>query len=100
MTIPCLRFGTALLCCQPGLAVVFTPSHCPLVGTRHTPPTPKPHRTTTTSTGKYSVDRLPPGPRGNLFRQLLPGIQPVLTTLEAVAGSRRKTMSQVCVYCC
>jgi pyridoxine 4-dehydrogenase len=45
--------------------------------------------------GKYSLDRLPPGPRGSLFRQLLPGIQPVLTTLEAVAGSRRKTMSQV-----
>jgi len=45
--------------------------------------------------GKYSLDRLPPGPRGNLFRQLLPGIQPVLTTLEAVADSRRKTMSQV-----
>lgn len=51
-------------------------------------------------TGKYSLDRLPPGPRGNLFRQLLPGIQPVLTTLEAVADSRRKTMSQVAINWC
>jgi hypothetical protein len=41
------------------------------------------------------MDCLPPGPRGNLFRQLLPGIQPVLNTLEVVASSRRKTMSQV-----
>jgi pyridoxine 4-dehydrogenase len=49
-------------------------------------------------TGKYSLSELPPGPRGNLFRQLLPGIQPLLTTLEAVANSRRKTMSQVATH--
>lgn len=41
------------------------------------------------------MDKLPAGPRGSLFRQLLPGIQPVLSTLEAVADSRRKSMSQV-----
>jgi pyridoxine 4-dehydrogenase len=41
------------------------------------------------------MEKLPAGPRGNLFRQLLPGIQPVLSTLEAVADSRRKSMSQV-----
>lgn len=45
--------------------------------------------------GKYSMDNLPKGPRGVLFKQLLPEIQPLLATLEAIAKSRRKTMSQV-----
>lgn len=46
-------------------------------------------------TGKYSSSNLPQGPRGSLFRQLLPGIAPVINTLEVIAKSRRKTMSQV-----
>ena len=45
--------------------------------------------------GKYSETALPPGPRGILFKQLLPEIQPVLRVIEDVAKSRRKTMSQV-----
>lgn len=45
--------------------------------------------------GKYSEDKLPPGPRGLLFRQLLPEAKPLIATLEAVAASRKKTPSQV-----
>lgn len=48
-------------------------------------------------TGKYSADEsVPQGPRGVLFRQLLPKIQPVLEVLRAIATARSKTMSQVC----
>jgi pyridoxine 4-dehydrogenase len=50
--------------------------------------------------GKYSKDSLPPGPRGRLFAQLLPGVQPLLDALAAVAAERRKTMSQVCGLLC
>lgn len=53
------------------------------------PPTTKP------PAGKYSLDDLPSGPRGALFRQLLPDIAPLLAALEAVAKARGKTVSQV-----
>eukprot|EP00611_Tribonema_gayanum_P027636 TRINITY_DN6895_c0_g1_i3.p1 TRINITY_DN6895_c0_g1~~TRINITY_DN6895_c0_g1_i3.p1 ORF type:complete len:286 (-),score=107.54 TRINITY_DN6895_c0_g1_i3:133-990(-) len=39
----------------------------------------------------------PPGPRGFLFRSLLPQLAPLLGTLAAVADARRKTCSQVAV---
>eukprot|EP00887_Chlorella_sp_A99_P007935 scaffold12.g7935.t1 len=48
-------------------------------------------------TGKYDPERpgpLPGGPRGLLFRQLLPGLGPLLAELRAVAAARRKTLSQ------
>lgn len=51
-------------------------------------------------TGKYSLDdpkSLPGGPRGLLFKQILPGLDPLLGTLEEVAAGRRKTMSQVAI---
>lgn len=48
-------------------------------------------------TGKYNVGNLPKGPRGLLFRQILPGIQPLTDTLQQIASSRRKTASQVTV---
>eukprot|EP00955_Chlamydomonas_euryale_P108411 365847-Chlamydomonas_euryale.AAC.25 len=51
-------------------------------------------------TGKYSMDNLPKGPRGQLFRQLLPEIDPVLVTLREVATQRKKTMSQVAINWC
>lgn len=50
--------------------------------------------------GKYDAERLPKGPRGVLFKQLLPEIQPVLSTLEAVAASRRKSVPQVAINWC
>jgi hypothetical protein len=48
-----------------------------------------------TLAGKYSAANLPKGPRGSLFKQLLPGIAPLSAALAAVAASRRKTVSQV-----
>ncbi|NEQ44471.1 MAG: aldo/keto reductase [Leptolyngbya sp. SIOISBB] len=52
-------------------------------------------------TGKYAVgEKLPSGLRGFLFRQLLPGIQPVLDTLGAIALFREKTMSQIALNWC
>lgn len=47
--------------------------------------------------GKYSRDRLPKGPRAVLFRQLLPGIQPLTEVLGAIAEERGKTTSQVAI---
>jgi hypothetical protein len=47
--------------------------------------------------GKYSASNMPKGPRGSLFKQLLPGIAPLTAALDAVAASRRKTVSQVCL---
>ncbi len=47
-------------------------------------------------TGKYEVGRaLPAGPRALLFRQILPGLEPLLAELRAVADARGKTPSQV-----
>jgi len=52
-------------------------------------------------TGKYEVGgNLPGGLRGFVFRQLLPGVKPVLETLEAIAIFRAKTMSQVALNWC
>ncbi|NET09905.1 MAG: aldo/keto reductase [Merismopedia sp. SIO2A8] len=52
-------------------------------------------------TGKYSVDGpLPKGVRGLLFRQLLPGIQPLLGCLNAIAQQRQTTMAQVALNWC
>ncbi len=43
-------------------------------------------------TGKYDVSsgRLPKGPRGLLFRQILPGLEPLLGTMDAIAKERRE----------
>ena len=47
-------------------------------------------------TGKYEVGRaLPAGPRALLFRQILPGLEPLLAELRAVADGSGKTPSQV-----
>jgi pyridoxine 4-dehydrogenase len=50
-------------------------------------------------TGKYNLDNLPPpgNPRRQLFRELLPGAQDLLTTLEVVAKEYDKTQSQVAI---
>jgi pyridoxine 4-dehydrogenase len=49
--------------------------------------------------GKYDLDNLPrPGnPRRQLFRELLPGAQPLLGTLRAIACELDKTPSQVAI---
>lgn len=49
--------------------------------------------------GKYDLDNLPRAgnPRRQLFRELLPGAQPLLGTLRAVAKEVDKTPSQVAI---
>jgi pyridoxine 4-dehydrogenase len=52
-------------------------------------------------TGKYAADGpYPKGIRGLLFRRLLPGIQPLLDTLKAIATARAKTPAQVALNWC
>jgi pyridoxine 4-dehydrogenase len=52
-------------------------------------------------TGKYSEDGpFPKGIRGLVFRQILPGVKPLLSCLKAIADSRNKTMSQVAINWC
>jgi len=48
----------------------------------------------------YSMDRLPTGPRGILFREYLPSLQPLLGELRAIATARRKTVPQVALNWC
>ena len=50
-------------------------------------------------TGKYGENK-PKGLRGVLFRQLLPGIQPLLDCLREVAAERGKTMAQTSLNWC
>lgn len=45
--------------------------------------------------GNYSMDNLPEGPRGLLFKQLLPEVQPLISVINAIAEERQKTPSQV-----
>ena len=49
--------------------------------------------------GKYDLDNLPRtgNPRRQLFRELLPGAQPLLGTLKAVAKEINKTPSQIAI---
>lgn len=52
-------------------------------------------------TGKYTDKAsLPPGIRGNLFKQLLPQIQPLLNCLAEIAKTHDKSMSQVAINWC
>lgn len=47
-------------------------------------------------TGKYGDARgLPQGPRGLLFRQILPGLRPLLDLMGDIAARRRATIPQV-----
>ncbi|KAL6127287.1 hypothetical protein ACLB2K_075328 [Fragaria x ananassa] len=51
-------------------------------------------------TGKYSPSNLPSGPRGFLFKQILPGLQPLLGSLKEIAQKRKKTVPQVAMNWC
>ncbi|GMH42271.1 hypothetical protein BSKO_10190 [Bryopsis sp. KO-2023] len=51
-------------------------------------------------TGKFDGENVPKGPRGALFKQLLPKIQPLLGTVNATAKERGKTPSQVAINWC
>ncbi|CAN6298792.1 unnamed protein product [Urochloa humidicola] len=45
-------------------------------------------------TGKYDASNLPKGPRSVLFRQILPGLESLLTCLKQISEKKGKTMSQ------
>ena len=48
------------------------------------------------TTGKYDgKDKLPQGPRAALFKQILPGAQPLLEVMQEIAQGRGKTVPQV-----
>ena len=48
------------------------------------------------TTGKYDgKDRLPQGPRAAVFKQILPGAQPLLAVMQEIAQGRGKTLPQV-----
>uniref|UniRef100_A0A6N2LL71 NADP-dependent oxidoreductase domain-containing protein n=1 Tax=Salix viminalis TaxID=40686 RepID=A0A6N2LL71_SALVM len=51
-------------------------------------------------TGKYTSSRLPLGPRAFLFRQILPGLEPLLNSLGEIAQRRGKTLPQVAINWC
>ncbi|KAK4796120.1 hypothetical protein SAY86_028446 [Trapa natans] len=51
-------------------------------------------------TGKYTPTSLPNGPRALLFRQILPGLKPLLSSLDEIARRRRKTIPQVALNWC
>ncbi|CAM9342752.1 unnamed protein product [Choristocarpus tenellus] len=51
-------------------------------------------------TGKYGMDNIPSGPRGIIFRRVLPTMGPLLGVLRAVAIDRGKTTSQVALNWC
>ncbi|MBD2137744.1 aldo/keto reductase [Anabaena sp. FACHB-1237] len=52
-------------------------------------------------TGKFSENgSLPKGVRGFLFKQILPGIKPLLGCLQEIANRRNKTISQVAINWC
>lgn len=56
-----------------------------------------------TPSGKYSLDEggsLPAGPRGALFRQLLPEVAPLVELVGEVASERNKTPAQVGACTC
>ena len=48
-------------------------------------------------TGKYdsSSNVLPNGPRALLFKQILPGLQPLIQQMRDIATARKKTVPQV-----
>lgn len=51
-------------------------------------------------TGKYTPSNLPRGPRGLLFKQIIPGLEPLFNSLSKVAKRRRKTIPQVAINWC
>ncbi len=47
--------------------------------------------------GKYDEENLPSGPRGLIFKALLPSCKPLLDTLRAIADEREVSMSSVAI---
>ncbi|KAG6554254.1 hypothetical protein Mapa_004170 [Marchantia paleacea] len=51
-------------------------------------------------TGKYSACNVPSGPRGALFKQILPGLENLQSVMESIAKRRNKSVSQVAINWC
>ncbi|KAF5771291.1 putative pyridoxine 4-dehydrogenase [Helianthus annuus] len=51
-------------------------------------------------TGKYTPANLPRGPRSLLFRQIIPGVEPLLISLKEIAEKRGKSVPQVAINWC
>lgn len=51
-------------------------------------------------TGKYTSASFPKGIRGFLFKQIIPGMHPLITCLQEIAQTRNKTISQVAINWC
>ncbi|KAJ0658174.1 putative pyridoxine 4-dehydrogenase [Helianthus annuus] len=51
-------------------------------------------------TGKYTPTNLPRGPRSLLFRQIIPGVEPLLISLKEIAEKRGKSVPQVAINWC
>lgn len=51
-------------------------------------------------TGKYTPSNLPRGPRSLLFRQIIPGVEPLLISLKEISIKRGKSIPQVAINWC
>ncbi|XP_024994017.1 pyridoxal reductase, chloroplastic isoform X2 [Cynara cardunculus var. scolymus] len=51
-------------------------------------------------TGKYTSSNLPRGPRSLLFRQIIPGLEPLLISLKEISLKRGKSIPQVAINWC
>eukprot|EP00904_Undaria_pinnatifida_P000788 jgi/Undpi1/1070/HiC_scaffold_10.g04533.m1 len=51
-------------------------------------------------TGKYNSGNIPSGPRGIIFRRVLPTMGPLLAVMQEISDARGKTMSQVALNWC
>ncbi len=49
---------------------------------------------------KYTIDKLPQGARGLIFREYLPALTPLLSELRSIAKERKKTVSQIALNYC
>ncbi len=52
-------------------------------------------------TDKYDVEagRLPAGARALVFKQILPGLRPLITEMRRIAEARKKSVPQVLFFC-
>jgi len=49
---------------------------------------------------KYTIDKLPQGARGLIFREYLPALTPLLSELRSIAKERKKSVSQIALNYC
>ncbi|HEY9738757.1 MAG TPA: aldo/keto reductase, partial [Trichocoleus sp.] len=83
-TYPVTELGLKALCDELGIQLIaYSPLGLGLLTGKYTPHSP-----------------LPKGLRGLVFRQLLPGIEPLLGVVRAVAEARGKTPAQVALNWC